>query len=636
MPDDNSVPFWADVRLDLASGRKHYQAESFVSDALLPWTASGDPVYSRNITEAVAAFRVRVFCPLPPLNSDGSLRLLNATAGDNPFITATLADSPNPALDGCGLPYWSLTQPGVTAPIPGELGTLQASVSVQDPMHMLPYPNVDEILIVRAGRSYTVAVKITVGDSAGPITAAYSVTMPVINQGEIVNVDIVADEVMCDDGEGCVAAIGRLEMLGANVFGCLNPSVGIMQGPLNNARSAVMGDVSSTLPPVFGYPSANYKLLDVLPSVPEPPASWPITPYLRRAVFYFETTSGYQNYQDFFPGPRINVDCKAPLDNFADWFVINPGFVRSDFRLEGPDCGVNLSCLQLFRSANNLTPCTADHFWYNNPYVQAAGPGYAYGAIKGSAISKTLWQGSTELMLGGPNREPSSVWTPQYVAFWLDNPDDPAHPNFLAFSDRLVDVPLTVQHGQNYQNNYSYCLSEVTLTFVNQCALEIASPTVTGAGDYTGPNPLNISQTANYHVSPTFFGTPTTYMPGNARVRLCLAQGDYLLTPLVAYRDPSDGRTGTTPFFPFPLTVGCKQCINVEVTTNGVGPIISLTNLIDCTSQAEYVLQGAVYAATNHVLTNVSYVLNGGTPVVLCTGATCGRCFQKYSSRLPD
>jgi hypothetical protein len=69
------------LRLDLENGRKHYYAESFRSDALLPYDApNGFPVDTRHLTELVGALRVRVFCST---NADGSPKLLNAEAIEN-------------------------------------------------------------------------------------------------------------------------------------------------------------------------------------------------------------------------------------------------------------------------------------------------------------------------------------------------------------------------------------------------------------------------------------------------------------------------------------------------------------------------------------------------------------------------
>ena len=73
----------------------------------------------------------------------------------------------------------------------------------------------------------------------------------------------------------------------------------------------------------------------------------------------------------------------------------------------------------------------------------------------------------------------------------------------------------------------------------------------------------------------------------------------------------------------------------MEVTTNGVGPIIKLTNTVTCTSLAESGPQGSVCASENHSLTNVSYALNGGVPVRLCSGLACGSVFDLSSASIP-
>ena len=615
--DDQAIPYWVDLRLDLANGTKHYYAESFRSDALLPYDApNGFPVDTRHLTEAVGALHVQVHCGNPV---DGSIPLLKV---DSAYITATLQPF-NPPLPVCLPPY---------SPRRGEADTVQASVDFQGPGVL------DSTFLVRAGRSYVVAVEFAVGDAAGPVTGKYSSSPTVVvSQGQIVDVDIVVDPVFCDLGEGCHSAIGRLEMIGANVFEpCLPlPEERILFGPFGNMRYAVVDPLMSEP----GYPTANYKLIDVLPSVAVFPQAWPYKQYTPNAQFYFQTAGGFFEYMDLSAAERP-YGCVG-YGVLEDFFVMTPGLVKGEIRLEGPPaCAESRSWIELIKT-DAVTPCTARYFGDNISVsiVEAGGRGIAESAITGMATSPTLWKGKYELWLTGTKPEPYSSWNPGSLV--LRMPTENGY-NFLWIKDRLASgsgVPnalLDVYPGGSYVNDHDYCLSEITLTLVNPGGLEIAQPNVRGNGLYAGQDPLDISQLANYELfQSSFWGTPTTYTAGNATIHLCLPQGEYALTPSVAYHDPINGTTGRSPFPPFLMKVGCKQCINVEVTTNGVGPILKLAELTDCTSLAEYALQGTVCAAANHLITNVSYVINGGTPVVLCAGAACGAIYDLGGVSIP-
>ena len=621
-----------DLRHDLAGGAKHYYAESFRSDALLPYDApNGFPVDVHTLCEPVGVMRVRLRCP-----PDGdvskpviSIPLLNAKSA---FITATLQ---TPTAFPCAPPSRDLL--GSLASPRGALGTIQASARFTPPSGS---GLVDVMFLVRAGRSYTVDASFVTGDAAGDIAGTVSATTSVVLQGQVVEVDMVVPPVYCDGGLGCDSAIGRLGVLGTSVFlDCLGPSVNIYHGPLGAARSAVI------TPDAPGGPAGSYKFRSVLPSTFP---AWSYSPYDPKAVFSFQTPGGHYETMELLWTP-IPFDCADPLEDLRDLFVVDPAFVKGRIRLEGPDCGAEPSCLQSIAKAGALTnglTCTADHFWgppASEGYVSAKGWGRAqgdvYASIKGQAISPTLWSGSYEMWLGALNREKFSTWSPGFLTLPITGG------GLLQITDGrptgLVGPPPNVEAGQSYINDHDYCLSEIDIEFVNLGGVPIARPGVStqspgGLGSYTGPDPLHPGQITSYSVYAGFAGTPLLphYTTGNVNVRMCLPQADgYLLVPSVSYL--IGGEPGSSQFQPFPLNVACKQCIHVEVTTNGVGPIIKLTNTVNCTSLSEYTLEGAVCASKDHVLRNVSYVLNGAPSVTLCSGASCGAVFNLGGLSLP-
>jgi len=350
---------------------------------------------------------------------------------------------------------------------------------------------------------------------------------------------------------------------------------------------------------------------------------------------------------ELFAPPRA-FNCADPVEDLGNLFVIDPGFMKGNILLEGPDCGTGTSCIQMISKANALDSCSADHFWYREPYVAANGwggaQGVVYGSIKGQAVSPTLWSGSYEMWLGAPNRAASSTWSPGFLTLLVDHPSGPtAGKGYIQIHDRLptgLAGSPNVQAGTTYIHDHAYCFSEIEVTFANPSGVLIGSSSVgtpaRGEGIYIGPDPVNPVQMANYTVNAGFGGTPLVpgYTTGNATVRMCLPQGNnYQLEPSVGYK--VGAFEGRSVFPPFTLNVGSKQCVSVQVSSNGVGPIIKLTNTVNCTSLAEYALEGAVCAAENRVLTNVTYVLNGGPAVVLCSGAGCGTAFNLGGLSLP-
>jgi hypothetical protein len=656
-----SIPYWVDLRLDLGlNGRKHYYAESFRSDALLPHdAANGSPVDARTLTENVGALRVRVFCPredsatglttLVPLNVK--------SASIDAKLQSSSPDSIGPcywALPACAPPYRKLDGTPDPAGPPGSADTVQASVEVTAPGVL------DETFLVRANRSYAVTVQFAAGDSSGDVFGLYtSAPTLCVPQGEIVNVNITVDGVFCDEGDGCCSATGRVEMVGADVFvfPCRPASVRIGNGPMNNTRfAAVTQD-----PPMNTAisPRGTYRLMDVLPSAPVPPQSWPHTPYTPRADLFFETApiNGFVEYLSLFATPRDfnclgnKTTCAGAMD-LDETFVLHPGYVTGEITLEGPDCGAPLSCLQLVTSADELDLCNDPFFWYGAPYLFAVGPGYATASIKGTALSPSLWKGNYEVWLAGEGPTTSSLWNISEIVLRLDNPDYPNDASkraWLYIDDHLaanaLDLPRvanssgtvvagTVFSGETYQYDRDYCFSQITLSFRNNTGLQIKEPSVQGIGNYAGLNPRDNALQADYQVFPTFYGIPATYSSGNARINLCLPAGDYALSPKVWLFDPVNSTEAQSTFPPFSMTVACKTCANIDFTPDGHhGPVINLTALLPrCTSEEDYFLQGNVQSESSHTLTDVGYSVNGGAVMSLCPLNPPGGALYNLSS----
>ena len=248
--------------------------------------------------------------------------------------------------------------------------------------------------------------------------------------------------------------------------------------------------------------------------------------------------------------PKREYDCVG-FGTMETFFVMNPSILMGNIHLEGPPAcnGSSLSCMELIRAEDLTDPTKANNF-VNLPeysWVGANRPtdpiGSATSAIRETASSTTSFDANYELWLAGNDGAPSSSWSPVGMLLRM------GEGSYLAIGDRLVgnigttgmilDKPLVVVTNLTpitYQNDFNYCLSEITLTLVNntaQTGLEIALPTVAAEGKYgefaPAPDPLDATRDVSYNVVSSYRGTPAAYTPGNGTIRVCLPQGDYSL-----------------------------------------------------------------------------------------------------------
>lgn len=616
--DGRSVPYWVNLRHDLAGGAKHYYAKSFRSNLLLPhdqpngWPVDEHTVANSNpIIEEVGALRVRAFCP------SGGSTVLNTVSA---FITARIA-TPNLQQPACDPPY-----PGWQ----GASGTVQASVEMPGGGLL------DQTFLVRAGLSYVVTIEVTVYDLSGNISATFSSqpTQQPVQQGEIVDVRIDVNQFFCETGTGCQATVGVLEMIGANVFMDMQnipPGVGLVNGPFGATKSAKFSPVPTTDPIGTLYvPAPNYFFQSLLPSIDiEPPLNdWPDTPYTPNAAFYFQTTSGLFEFMYMWAEPKMYACPDLPMQGQQEQtWVMDPGVVTGDIILCGPaPVGTAKTGIELI-TAKDLTqvyltqPSQAQNFFNLPDYsiVTADLPynnSYAHGAIRETPLTRTptLFQAKYEFFLAGANAPLFSSWNAGGLILRMDQNYGPS---YLGINDRLASGTLNtardVYPQQSYQNDHNYCVSEIMVCFKNVGAQQIAAPQVLCQGSYSGADPLfptqSTSQNADYAVGASYWGTPTSLTTGPLSVLLCLPKGSYTLTPSVMTQG---GGRATFGGISLP-DVGCKERINLNITISD-GPMISAIS--ECTSEANYALKSSVQAPSGYFLTEVSYTLNNVKTVV--------------------
>jgi hypothetical protein len=619
--DGLSIPYWTNLRCDLTpTGRKTFYAQSFRSSPLLPhdlanglavdtYTRANLPI-PNPIVEPVGAINVQVCCPIGGVSS--LLRVESA------FITATIDTA--------------TTSPSCDPPYPdwrGAKGTVQASVD-------LPGGGLlDETFLVRANLSYVVKVEFVVYDLLGNVDASYSAPATVaIPQGDVVYVKINVDPLFCDSGAGCNSDLGTLQMNHADVFldmVHIPPDVSIRKGPFGTSKMALVESPLSapTADPngVTYAPAPNYKLGNVLPSRAVWPQVWPDTPYTPRAQFYFKTTGGLFQHMMMFSEPKMYNCIGFPLQGEQEvFFVMEPGYLRGDIVLCGPvPAGTARTCIELI-TAEDLTQTSRANNFFNLPYysiVTANLPynaSYTEGAIRETpGRTPTLFLGQYELFLAGTNGVPFSSWKADGLILRMDQTFGPS---YLAIYDRLasgtLNRPLDVYPAMSYRNDHNYCVSEIMVKILNAGAQPVAAPQILCQGSYSGPDPLyptqSMSPDADYTVTASYWGTPTSLTTGPLNVLLGLPKGSYSLTPSV---EKQGGGRASFPGLSLP-DVGCKERITMDLVINGEAPMVYVNS--DCTSQPNYVLKGGVQAISGHTLTEVSYTLNGGGKNVVPTG----------------
>jgi len=445
-------PYGVDLQVALNGGRKHYVAKSIATDPIFPFDQNtGLPVYTRILGEDVGALHVRLLCT--------DLSIANATPGDNPYITATLLSPINDPPDVCSFPYLNL-QTATPAVIPGQLNTLQASVSSAS----TPPPTIDETFLVRGtipGQTYQVTVRFSSGSSYGAINGVSQATSAPVTPGQIVDVDcVVPDPTFCDLAPmPCRAGWGRLAMLGnsvgtlsvngpANI--CLpglpavalifDPIPGNPNAPYGNSRVGLLDPWNEPPPPGYFPPPTVPQVSGYTYTTANPPGYYPPSSfnfpndtisfpcfyqfgtiiagnYVPQARVYFQPNHfgalsephRFEHFESPIRLPSQFIGCPDNVD-LGDLLIMSPGFVTGRIHLEGANCGQGTTCLQWIKAGNDpgdeLTVANASQFWRfdsggkHTSYVSAtAGSSAVTVSGGGNAFSDILITSSTPTAL---------------------------------------------------------------------------------------------------------------------------------------------------------------------------------------------------------------------------------------------
>jgi Zn-dependent metalloprotease len=457
------------------------------------------------------------------------------------------------------------------------------------------------------------------------------------------NVEVTCDEftaveMVIPDAGDLGQVTGEVDMVGEFEFSVdgrddLNypDSTGVIAqyGPFQNQRWAALPGT------LFSVPSSGpYVLPNLLPSTLDPASPG----YVVYAQMYFRTNRQIE----YFRSPALGNGSNPALPvlpgqtvDLGNLFVITPGYLDGHVTLQGPP--ETLGRESLFRGLAHPGDNDANGdgvadwidtygvYWssigaegVDRPGTGAsltASFGYANTDFSGGFNPDTAsYEGDYELVLGGLNSEPS-VWNPKYLSLALSSPegtpDSDYYYNVLSVTDRR-NQEVELAPGEVATSDVAYCFSEVRVVFRSSGGA-FHSPVVRfSEGTFTGTDFQG--QPADYVAYMDAFGTPNT--PAEAsdtgQVLMYLPQGTYRLYPSVT---PADSTYGSTGLEPIDITVGCGQRLSIEECLKIEVPATT------CAAPGPTTLSGSVQSCTNQV-TQITYSLNGGDPVTVCT--ECG------------
>ncbi len=501
--------------------------------------------------------------------------------------------------------------------------------------HSIPTGATEASIYLRGGATHALGITVNRGTDFYRDRLTF-----VLNTNVTVVCDAFTSIAMLVPETGALGRIaGQVDMLGEfelTVDGSdaanIPDSTGLIafNGPFQNQRWAALTGTHFTVPS-----SGAYVLSNVAPSTLSPASLG----YAVYAQMYFRTNREIQSFRS----PALGVGSNAPLPvaagqsvNLSNLFVINPGYLRGNLRLQGPSESSGRE--SQFRGLSHASDNDANHdgvpdqlggFGVYGSSVRAEGvnrraPGATYTAAYGFAIgdfqgdffpSNSRFDGSFELVLGGLNSQPS-LWSPKYLNLLMAHPAGLNASNYYSCSLALTDrrnPEVQIIPDMVATQDVAYCFSEVRLAIRSSTGYFHSPEVRASSGSFTGTDFNN--QPADYTVALSVAsGTPNHAADAANRgeVVMYLPQGTYRLFPSVVFSGAGSGRTGLGAV---DLTIGCQQrlsldgCLRVEVP---------VTSFAQSGSTAVPVL---VLGCSNQV-TRITYQLNGGPTVTACNG--CG------------
>lgn len=401
-------------------------------------------------------------------------------------------------------------------------------------------------------------------------------------------------------------------------------------GPFNNKRYALVPGVNFTQSA-----AGDFTLANLMPSTLDPASAG----YLVSAEMYVRTNTALSYFRTPALGagsnPALVIEPGSTL-SLSNLFVINPGYLQGDVRLQGPPESLGHdSLLRGLDFASNHDedgdgiPDALGIYGIYYSTVGAAGAneiaagatysanfGYGYTGYKGAFNpANSTYEGHYEMPLGGLLSEPS-LWRLENLnvtGFSGEVADETDYYSF-GFSVSDTAAPLTeIVAGQSATSDIDYCLSEVVVKF--HSSEPFYNPSIRFSyGGYTNIDFRGLPVSYSVYVDPVS-GVPT--QQANARtdgqLRMLLPQGNYHLTP---YITPADSVSATVGGAPFDITVGCGERIVLDTCLQ-----MNLT-LPSCAGSGTINLAGSVITRCANPVVEIAYQLNDDPPVSVCTD--CG------------
>ena len=516
-------------------------------------------------------------------------------------------------------------------------------------------------LLVRSGNAY----KLTVDYQTG--TSSYSdlISWPpyVFNtSGLVPGCSVVTNSIglNCSSGSPLGSCLGSTNS-GATItggFGMKNEFnwentffLEAYNGPVGNYRIARF----TPLAPAVCPPYYTFTAINVVPSDFFVGQGISDQPYYLYGYLSFGTYSDFEYFQAPSYSSVEAVNCTTTN---LDVFELCPGYVQGNITLTGPTYGSSppspwrslILDNTTFGSIRSVSPATfTSHSGYdfNDPYLNpnSFSTSSSIGATGGRGVG-SLGNGSARVLFSATTNSDNSTLSGSYdlrlaglssvtgvssPSTW--NPNQ-VNLNFYSLNlDNTVNMEETLQITDNtfinqtntcgVTNNHdiSYCFGEVLFPLVDSYLADTAytAVSVSGSGKYT-----NTAGGVSYSTSFSAIGVVSngngSTTPNKGLFRLFLPQGPYTITTTVT----KGGGTYNQP--PVPIYVNCASS---TFPTNQNSPVFSLTGLGNCYCGATTACATVNIINPTNDLMAVSYTINGGASVAVCTncGITIPICF---------
>ena len=343
------------------------------------------------------------------------------------------------------------------------------------------------------------------------------------------------------------------------------------------------------------------------------------------------------------PSLQINPALNASTD-----FVLHPGFLKGSLTLSGPPvlAGQPALLAHLRRFTDGDTngdgiPETPASEWFYGSQIIAAGvdelaPGATLTAAEGYAFvpvtggfnpGSGVLSGTYDIALGGLRGE-DSYWQSKDIALSMANPGATAE-SYFATSYYLTDArPVSVlkrlvSKGTDTTFNIQRGFGEVCLTIRAENGSTLYSPSilsVTPDPDF----PANEVSLVNFAA----YGFPTVQAGALpvASIRTLLPAGHWILHPRI---NPGDQPPGTdVELLPVKVSVATGGRICGEVG------FLMQADIPSCLAGPAASISGSV--ASGLPVTLITYSLDGGPPITLCTNCGVNPAFSINVSALAD